>query len=233
MCKVIKSGRSFLRCLIDLSKVAKRPNHHIQLNLEARSDIEWWYRFTSSWNGVSMFWELRRVHPGVQLTSDASGKWGCGAFYDTHWFQLQWQESLQHMHITIKELIPIVLAAAIWGREWTGLTVQARCDDAAVVADFNQDYSKNADVMHLLRTLAFIKAKFRFLLVASHIPGKGNDLADVLSRDNLSYFLSNHPQANENPSSLPQELLDLIVVVKPDWTSVSWISLWTAIFEVV
>jgi hypothetical protein len=33
-CKVIKPGRSFLRRLIDLSKVAKRPNHHIRLNLE-------------------------------------------------------------------------------------------------------------------------------------------------------------------------------------------------------
>ena len=130
---MIKPGRSFLRRLIDLSKVAKRPNHHIQLNLEARSDIEWWYRFASSWNGVSMFWELWRVHPDVQLTSDASSKWGCGAFYmyNRYWFQLQWQESLQHMHITIKELIPIVLAAAIWGREWTGLTVQARCDNTA------------------------------------------------------------------------------------------------------
>lgn len=140
-CKVIKPGRSFLRRLIDLSKVAKRPNHHIRLNLEARSDIEWWYRFASTWNGVSM---LRRAHPDVQLTSDASGKWGCGAFYDRHWFQLQWQEALQDMHITIKELIPIVLAAAIWGREWTGLTVQARCDNAAVVADLTQEWRRNA-----------------------------------------------------------------------------------------
>ena len=57
-----------------------------------------------------------------------------------------------------------------------------------MLTDLNQDYSKNADVMHLLRILAFIKAKFRFLLVASHIPGKDNDLADALSRDNLSYF---------------------------------------------
>jgi hypothetical protein len=134
------------------------------------------------------------------------------------------------MHITIKELIPIVLAAAIWGREWSGLSVQARCDNAAVVADMNQDCSKNADVMHLLRSLAFIKAKFRFLLVTSHIPGKDNDLADALSRDNLSYFLSNHPKS---PSPLPQELLYLIVVVKPDWTSAHWTSLWTAIFEAV
>ncbi len=62
-----------------------------------------------------MFLELRRAHLNVQLTSDAPGKCGCGAFYDRHWFQLQWQESVQQMHITTKELIPIVLAAAIWG----------------------------------------------------------------------------------------------------------------------
>ena len=74
------------------------------------------------------------------------------------------------MHITIncKELIPIVLAAAVWGREWAGLTMQVRCDNAAVVADLNRDCSKDADVMHLLRCLAFIKAKFRFLMFASH-----------------------------------------------------------------
>ena len=37
-CNVIKPGRLFLRRLIDLSKVTKHPNHHIQLNLETRSD---------------------------------------------------------------------------------------------------------------------------------------------------------------------------------------------------
>ena len=32
-CKVIKPGRSFLRRLIYLSKVVKRPNHYVRLNL--------------------------------------------------------------------------------------------------------------------------------------------------------------------------------------------------------
>ena len=34
--KVIRSGRAFLRRLIDLSKLAKRPHHHIRLSQEAR-----------------------------------------------------------------------------------------------------------------------------------------------------------------------------------------------------
>lgn len=44
---------------------------------------------------------------------------------------------MQEAHITIKELVPIVLAVAVWGKEWHGLTVQARCDNSAVVAILN------------------------------------------------------------------------------------------------
>ena len=39
--------------------------------------------------------------------------------------------------ITIKELVPVVLAAAVWGKEWVGQTVQAHCDNAAVVEILN------------------------------------------------------------------------------------------------
>ena len=77
--------------------------------------------------------KLQRQNPQAVLVSDASGSWGCGAFWVTRWFQLQWPATVSEYHITVKELIPIVLAAAVWGPEWSGLTVEARCDNAAVV----------------------------------------------------------------------------------------------------
>ena len=40
-CKVVRSGRSFLRRLIDLSMVPKHLEHYVHLNSEVRSDIEW------------------------------------------------------------------------------------------------------------------------------------------------------------------------------------------------
>ena len=66
-----------------------------------------------------------------------SGKWGCGAFSNQSWFQLQWPGDMESAHITIKELVPVVLAAAVWGKEWVGQTVQAHCDNAAVVEILN------------------------------------------------------------------------------------------------
>ena len=187
-CKVVKSGRAFIRRLIDLSKLAKRSHHHIRLSRKARSDIECWYQFAADWNGISILQVQRREQPNAIVTSDASGRWGCGAFWDQSWFQLQWSRMLQDTHITIKELVPIVLAAAVWGRAWHGLTIQRLCDHSAVVAILNWGNSQDPDVMHLMRCLAFIKAKFQFYLFASHIPGIKNDLADALSRDNLRYF---------------------------------------------
>ena len=230
-CKVVRLGRTFVRRLIDLLAVAKRPHHHIRLSREARSDIEWWHQYAAKWNGISMLQSQTRERPHVVLTSDASGKWGCSTFWDRRWFQLKWSGILEAAHITIKEFMPIVLGAAVWGKEWRGLSVQVLCDNSAVVSIINWGNSQDQEVMHLMRCLAFIQAKFQFSMFASHIKGSNNDLADALSRDNKSYFLSHHPQAVAEPILLPQELLDLTLIAKPDWMSAHWTGLWSAIFE--
>lgn len=59
VCKEVHPGRTFVRHLIDLAKLVKHPHHHLHLSREARSDLEWWFQFTTEWNGVSML----RVHP--------------------------------------------------------------------------------------------------------------------------------------------------------------------------
>ena len=57
--------------------------------------------------------------PTVVLTSDASGSWGYGAYTsDGWWFQLRLPESWRDMHITVKELLLIVIGAAVWGSRW-------------------------------------------------------------------------------------------------------------------
>ena len=229
-CKVVKPGRTFLRRLIDLSKLVRKPSHYVRLNREARSDIEWWFRFADQWNGVSMMYPIDRKNCNVTVISDASGKWGCGAFCKDKWFQLRWPDAAQETQITVKELLPIVLAAAVWGNNWKGRNVMSYCDNAAVVAILSKGDCKEPQAMHLMRCLAFLKAKFQFSLFASHISGINNDLADALSRDNLQYFLSHHAQAQPSPTSLPPELLDLTIIKKPDWTSPVWTDLWRAIF---
>ena len=128
----------------------------------------------------------------------------CSAFSGQSWFQLKWVEQVQGHSITVKELIPIVVATAVWGPTWRGSSVQVLCDNAAVVAILNQNSSRDKEVMHLIRCLAFITAKFQFLLSASHIPGVENTAADAFSRNKLDvYLLSGQLRSCSNSSSPP------------------------------
>ena len=155
-CKVVRYGRSFLRRMITLSTVAKELHHHIRLNLSFRSDLQWWVIFLPQWNSMSMMTAHRRASPGATIVSDASGNWGCGAYCSQgEWFQFQWPESWTPIHITIKELLPIIMSCALWGSKWKGMTVRCLCDNDAVVAILNSGKSKDNRAMHLVRCLTF------------------------------------------------------------------------------
>ena len=189
--RVVKQGRSFLRHLFDLSMSVEGMDHHVHLNAEARSDLAWWHEFVECWNWVSLMVALGIQEASATLTSDASGQWGCGAFWEERWFQLPWNDTQcpQKANIAVKELIPVVVATALWGRYWEGRVVLARCDNEAVVAVLNKRTSKVPEMMHLLRCLAFFEAVHSFSVKSAHIRGADNTLADDLSRDKLDSFL--------------------------------------------
>jgi len=229
-CKAVRAGRSFLRRLIDLSTSVKKLDHFIRLNANARSDIEWWYQFAQTWNGVSLLSSLNKQSSAAIITSDASGSWGCGAVCGKEWFHLSWDGMLSHSHITVKELTPVVIAVAVWGQKWKGESLLVRSDNMATVSIINSGTSHNREAMHLTRSLAFIAAKFQLTLSAEHAPGDQNTLADALSRNNLPLFYSLLPQAQKHQSQVPKPLLDLLLIKQPDWTSKQWTDLWNTIF---
>ena len=100
--------------------------------------------------------------------------------------------------------MPIVIATALWRVQWRGKAIQCRMDSAAVIAIVNSGRSKQSDLAnHLMRTLVFIKARFNIVLYAIHLPGKQNEAADALSRDNLPLFFEQVPQAEKKTTAVP------------------------------
>ena len=85
-CQVVRPGRTFLRRIIELSKMVKLPHHHIWLNADFRSDLE----FLPRWNGVGLLQSLYSRPTTRLVASDASGSWGCGTFSSGWWFQFPW-----------------------------------------------------------------------------------------------------------------------------------------------
>ena len=115
-CKVVPTGRIFLRCLIDKASSVSHLHHHLHLNLEDRADLTWWKEFLPSWNGSSLFVDSEWASPeSMQLFTDAAGAIGYGAYWDGHWFCGTWPPHLIVHPIIWKELFPIYIACSIWG----------------------------------------------------------------------------------------------------------------------
>ena len=208
----------------------------MRLNREIRSDIEWWAQFIEPWNGVSVLWKSREASPDVEVWSDASGSWGCGAFTNSRWLQHAWPPEMPVSAIAHKELIPIVMASFIWGQQWQGNFVLFHCDNAAVVAVMNKLYCRDLRLMHMIRCLIFIAAKCNFWFAATHIPGANNTLADAISRNKANLFLSQVPptmQMQPVPDYVPIEIPQILYLQQPDWLSVSWMRLFMDIMKQV
>jgi len=222
-CCVVQPGRTFLRRMIDLSTTAKKLHHNIRLNEGFRSDLYWWACFLPRWNGVSMMKSAVGGPCCETITSDASGSWGWGAYLSTGlWFQLEWPRSWAGYHITVKEMLPIGLATAMWGRQWRGKSVQCRCDNAAVVATLKSGWCKNKHAMHLLRSLYFFQAAYQVRLITEHNKGAHNELADAISHNNHQIFLSKMTSAQQVPEAVHPQLRQALVDQPVDWTSQAW-----------
>ena len=164
-----------------------------------------------------------RQQPSAALTSDASGSWGCGAYSDSGaWFQFQWPKAWARIHITTMEQFPIVVGCAVWGHAWKGKTIRCLCDNAAVVAILRSGSAKYLVTMHMVRCLFFFTAVNQLVLAPMHLPGRDNAVADHLSRNAFQSFLQLVPKAEQQPTVLPEPLMQALVVHRSDCTSQAW-----------
>ena len=198
-CKVVRPGRSFLRRVFETLRGVHCNHHHIRLNCAMRSDLAWWETFLESWNGISILRPLKIVKPDHEVYTDASGGFGCGAIWANHWLQFKWPLSYSAVAISPKELVPVVMACFVWGHTWQGHVVHFHSDNEAVVAVVNSGYSKDAKMMHLVRCLFFVLAKWDIMLYACHIPGVLNIAADAITF--LCYFQRSQRPTTTQPLS--------------------------------
>ena len=103
----------------------------------------------------------------------------CGALQQRHHpvpskcgdIRCRWPTQWEDVHITAKELLPIIVASAVWGHQWRGCSVRCQCDNAAVVAIVRLGSSRDQRVMHLMRCLFFFMAYYQILWYQSTFLG--------------------------------------------------------------
>ena len=148
----------------------------------------------------------------LDLYTDASGCFGCGAYFQGQWFHHQWQshqELSKHISIQWQELFAIVATSLTWGHQWTRRKIRFFCDNLTIVQAWEGKTSRQPRIMSLLHLLFFTAAKGNFTITLKHIPGVKNSIADAISRQNFTLFFSLAPQAQRTPTPTPGMLNEL------------------------
>ena len=230
--KVVRPGRIFVGRMYSAAAKLRELDHYTRLDQDFRSDLYWWHRFLSRWNGISFL--PPKNSPTLTIQTDASGSWGCGGFLaGIIWFQLQWSTEWMPQTIMAKELLPIVISCAVWGPILSRRSVKFQCDNMGVVKAVEKGSSKELVVPHLLRLMWFFVAHYDIDIHIEHIAGAENIAADNLSRNMMLQFFSSNPQADRLPTPLPQELIRIVSVTPPDWTSPLFSQLFNTIISKV
>ena len=204
--KIIPSGRTFLRRLINLSTTVDKLSHHISLNSEAREDINWWLSFLPLWNGRQKILDPNvTLSPHINLFTDASGQAGFGIYFNGKWVAHPWPAQFTSTSIQWKELFPIYLACFLWSKEFSQKRSLFHCDNITVTNIWRTGTSKCPKIMALIRKLFFLAAQNNFTVNVSHIKGTNNAIADALSRLQLHKFRQLAPMASLHPTPIPAE----------------------------
>ena len=114
-CKVIYSGRTFLRRILDRMNALKWPHAKLKLSPEFFKDLQWWITFLETFNGKQKFLDERPVE---DVQTDPSSL-ATGACYKGDWLYHVFtcvSPEYRDIHINLKELLAIYFSLLRWAQ---------------------------------------------------------------------------------------------------------------------
>ena len=165
-----------------------------------------WLEFLEHFNGVSPFRDQGwHDNDSLELYIDAAASIGFGGFFSGSWFQGKWSpEQLDRLlSIAYCEFYPVVIAVHCWAPWLAICKVRFRTDNEAVVHIINKQSSHCYRIMQLVRLFVCHCLRYNITCRAIHVPGAHNDIADSLSRFQMTRFRSLVPQADVKMTPIP------------------------------
>ena len=193
--KCVAPARAFLNRMLLLL----RQNTHVSkilLTQDFFHDLAWFNNFLQVYNGVTFY---DQVPSNIEVHLDACLT-GLGGHFGNMIYTLPIPLGFQQYDITQLEMINIVVAAKIWASHWSNKKIRIYSDNMAVVQVLTTGKARDQMLATCARNIWLIAAINNIQFQFSHIPGKNNNLADLLSRwhiihnrlDKLHSLISNY-----------------------------------------
>lgn len=213
-CRIIPMGRIFNRRLAAATAGVFAPHHYVRLGAELRGDLRVWASFLECFNGRALWMSDAVSSFDIDLFTDAAGSVGFGAFCQGHWcferWPLVWIERGWVKNMALLELFPILVAVVVWGDLFRNRKICFHCDNMGVVLAINQLSASSPPVVKLLQQLVLECLALNAWVMARHVAGISNDIADALSRSQWERFRSLAPAADKEGVACPKRLWDLL-----------------------
>ena len=183
--KCVKPARIFVNRILCVLRSAPSKGY-IPLTVEFHRDIRWFLTFLHHFNGRVIFDKIRAA-PVHTLFLDAclSGMGGCCGAWVYHCVIPPYLILDPTLFIVHLEMLNILVALRLWSKQLACTSVLIYCDNIAAVTvcqtGRTQDTFLAAAVRNIWLTLATNDISAHF----THITGKNNIVADVLSRWHL------------------------------------------------
>ncbi|CAN2388360.1 RNA-mediated [Pristimantis euphronides] len=212
-CRIIPMGRVFSRRLAIATAGVKAPHHFVRIGKEHKEDLGVWSSFLKEFNGRTLMISPTVESAQWELYTDAAGGMGYGAFLGGKWsaesWPARWVADGLVRNLALLELFPIVVAVELWGDRFRNSKVRFHCDNMGVVMAINQVSASSPPVVRLLRHLVLRCMSLNAWVVAIHVPGVSNVVADSLSRQQWGRFRQLVPTAEATGIPCPGHLWDL------------------------
>ena len=153
----------------------------VSLCEDARKDLSWWAQKENllRWTGV------RPPQATVDIHTDAS-KTGWGAVGPWGTLSGSWSRRESSCHINVLEMKAVWLALMYWSSKLQGEVASLRIDNLSVVYYINkQGGTRSVALMREAFKVLRLAQSLNVTLLASHIKGELNVLADLLSRSEV------------------------------------------------
>ncbi|XP_044210305.1 uncharacterized protein LOC122984073 [Thunnus albacares] len=182
--RIIPQGRSFLSHLLSISATIPSLHNFVTLDTACKMELRVWRDFLSSLNSVSFFYDDHLTQPeDIQLYTDAAPSIGFDGYYGGRWFASEWPPEMSSLSPSsaLYELYPIIIAALLWGHEWSSKVILIHSDNLPTIDIINKGRSQSLDIMKFIRRLTLISAQHQFIIRTAHVPGYKNTITGSLS----------------------------------------------------
>jgi hypothetical protein len=149
--------------------------------VKAKADLQAWQSFIET----IFLADTWVTSDHLKLFSNVSESLGYAAvfgslWFGSLWFARAWPSHLQHYHIVVKELLPIVLALKMWVEQLK--KIKSYHFFVIIKRSLSKQSCKNKSIMKLIRRLVLAALKLNVVFRVKYIAGKRNVIADQLSR---------------------------------------------------